>query len=79
MAAQGVAGLLGPAVATYAAVLVSDTAVPVWHEARREPPFVFASGATACAGAAGPAPVAAAARDAIGALRRGVVAYSSVG
>jgi len=31
------------------------------------------------AGAAGPAPVAAVARDAIGALRRGVVAYSSVG
>ena len=41
--AQGVAGLLGPAVATYTAVLVSDTAVPVWHEARRELPMVFAA------------------------------------
>jgi Polysulphide reductase, NrfD len=49
---QGVAGLLGPALATYTAVLVSDTAVPVWHEARRELPFVFASGAAASAGAA---------------------------
>jgi hypothetical protein len=50
--AQGVAGLLGPALATYTAVLVSDTAVPVWHEARRELPLVFASGAAASAGAA---------------------------
>jgi len=50
--AQGLAGLLGPALATYTAVLVSDTAVPVWHEARRELPLVFASGAAASAGAA---------------------------
>ena len=50
--AQGVAGLLGPALATYTAVLVSDTAVPVWHEARAELPLVFASGAAASAGAA---------------------------
>jgi hypothetical protein len=50
--AQGTAGLLGPALATYTAVLVSDTSVPVWHEARRELPFVFASGAAASAGAA---------------------------
>jgi polysulfide reductase-like protein len=50
--AQGVAGLLGPALATYTAVLVSDTAVPVWHEARTELPLVFASGAAASAGAA---------------------------
>ncbi|HKV68796.1 MAG TPA: NrfD/PsrC family molybdoenzyme membrane anchor subunit, partial [Gaiellales bacterium] len=49
--AQGVAGLLGPALATYTAVLVADTAVPVWHEARRELPLVFASGAAASAGA----------------------------
>jgi len=27
------------------AVLVSDTAVPAWHEARRELPFLFAGGA----------------------------------
>ncbi|HEY3764688.1 MAG TPA: NrfD/PsrC family molybdoenzyme membrane anchor subunit, partial [Gaiellales bacterium] len=52
MAAQVAAGVMGPAVATYTAVLVSDTAVPVWHEARRELPLLFASGAGASAGAA---------------------------
>lgn len=51
-AAQVTAGALGPAVSTYTAVLISDTAVPVWHEARRELPLVFASGAAASAGAA---------------------------
>ncbi|MDP9476821.1 MAG: polysulfide reductase NrfD, partial [Actinomycetota bacterium] len=30
------AALLGPALATYTAVLVADTSIPVWHEARRE-------------------------------------------
>ena len=34
----------GPALSTYTAVLVADTAIPVWHEARRELPFVFAAG-----------------------------------
>ena len=28
---------------TYTAALVANTAVPVWHEARRELPFVFAA------------------------------------
>ena len=42
------AALTGPAVATYTAVLLSDTAVPAWHEAHRELPFVFA-GSAACA------------------------------
>ncbi len=41
-------GLAGPAVATYTAPLIADTAVPVWHEAHRELPFVFA-GSAACA------------------------------
>jgi hypothetical protein len=50
-AAGGVAGFLGPAVATYTAVLVSDTAIPAWHGAGRELPFVFAG--SACASAAG--------------------------
>jgi hypothetical protein len=50
-AAGVVAGLLGPPVTTYTAVLISDTAVPAWHEARRELPFVFAAGAAASAGA----------------------------
>lgn len=46
------AGALGTVMATYTAVLFADTAVPVWHEARRELPFVFAAGAAASAGAA---------------------------
>ena len=46
------AGALGPAIATYTAVLVADTATPVWFEARRELPFVFAGSAAASAGAA---------------------------
>jgi Polysulphide reductase, NrfD len=50
--AETVAGTLGPAVSTYAAVLVADTAVPVWHEAGRELPMVFAASAAASAGGA---------------------------
>jgi formate-dependent nitrite reductase membrane component NrfD len=50
-----VAGLaaagMAPAVATYTGVLVADTAIPVWHDAYRELPFVFAGGAAASAGA----------------------------
>lgn len=51
-AARGVAGTLGMALATYTATLISNTSVPIWHEARRELPFVFAGGAAASAGAA---------------------------
>jgi polysulfide reductase-like protein len=47
-----VSALLGGPLATYTATLVSDTAIPVWHEARRELPFVFGSSAAASAGAA---------------------------
>ena len=50
-AAEVAAGLLGPALATYTGTLVADTAVPVWHEAGRELPFVFAGSAAASAGA----------------------------
>jgi hypothetical protein len=46
------AGIVGPAVSTYTAVLISDTAVPVWHEARMHLPLVFAGSASASAGAA---------------------------
>lgn len=49
-AADATAGVLGPALATFTAVLIADTAVPAWHEARHELPFVFASGAAASAG-----------------------------
>ncbi len=43
--------LLGPALSTYTAVLITDTSVPVWHEARRELPLVFAASSAASAGA----------------------------
>ncbi|MEU6777063.1 NrfD/PsrC family molybdoenzyme membrane anchor subunit [Streptomyces sp. NPDC046759] len=36
-----------PALASYTAVLLSQTAVPAWHEARRELPFLFAGSAAA--------------------------------
>ena len=45
------AALLGPPLTTYTAVLLADTAVPAWHEARRELPWLFASSAAASAGA----------------------------
>ncbi|TDB95492.1 polysulfide reductase [Nonomuraea longispora] len=44
-------GVTGPLTATYTAVLVADTAVPAWHEAYRELPFLFAGSAMAAAGA----------------------------
>ena len=50
--AAGATAVLGPALSTYTAVLVADTAVPAWHEARRELPFVFVSGAAMSAGSA---------------------------
>lgn len=50
--AEAVAGALGPVMATYTAVLVADTAIPAWHGARRELPFLFAGSAAAGAGAA---------------------------
>ena len=45
-------GLLGPILSTYTASLVADTAVPVWHEGRKELPFAFAGSSAATAGAA---------------------------
>ena len=51
--AGAAAGLLGVLVATYTAVLLSDTATPSWHEGRREMPFVFAGSAAAAAGGLG--------------------------
>lgn len=43
------AGALGPALATYTAALISNTAAPAWHDGHREMPFVFAASATAAA------------------------------
>ena len=47
------AAALGPAMTTYTAVLLADTAVPAWHEAHRELPFVFAGSALAAGGGIG--------------------------
>lgn len=52
LAAEATAAALGPFLSTYTAALLADTAVPVWHEARRELPFVFAGSSAASAGAA---------------------------
>lgn len=43
------AAALGPAMATYTAVLIADTAIPAWHDAHAELPFVFGGSATASA------------------------------
>jgi hypothetical protein len=51
-AAEAVSAATGAPLATYTAALVANTAVPVWHEGRRELPFVFAGSAAASAGAA---------------------------
>ena len=51
-ACEAFSALLGPALATYTAVLVADTSVPVWHEARGELPLLFAASSVASAGAA---------------------------
>jgi DMSO reductase anchor subunit len=48
-AATAGAAALGPAVAAYTAVLAADTAVPAWHDAYRELPFVFTGSATVAA------------------------------
>jgi formate-dependent nitrite reductase membrane component NrfD len=73
LAAEGVAALAGPALATYTGVLLADTAVPVWHEARQELPWLFGASAAASAGAAAcafldPADAGPARRLAIGAV-----------
>ena len=50
--AEFVAALFGPPLATYTGVLVADTAIPVWHNARQELPWIFGASAAASAGAA---------------------------
>ncbi len=47
------AAAISPAVATYTAVLCSQTAVPAWHEAHEELPFIFTASAAASAGGLG--------------------------
>ena len=50
--ARPLAALAGLPLSSYTAALVTNTAVPVWHEARTTLPFVFVSGAGLSAGAA---------------------------
>lgn len=52
-AATAGAAVLGPAVAAYTGALVSDTAVPAWHDGYREMPFVFVGSGAAAAGGLG--------------------------
>jgi hypothetical protein len=47
------AAALAPAVASYTAVLLTDTATPAWHDAHRELPFVFVGSAAAASGGLG--------------------------
>jgi hypothetical protein len=61
------AAALAPALATYTAVLIADTATPSWHAAYPELPFVFAGSALASGAGIGliAAPQAPAARMAV--------------
>lgn len=44
------AAALGPPLVTYTGALICNTAVPAWHEAYREMPFLFAGSGAAAAG-----------------------------
>jgi len=50
--ARPAAAVFGLPLSTYTAALLANTAVPAWHEARRELALVFGSGAALSAGAA---------------------------
>ena len=50
--ARTASAVSGAPLAVYTATLISDTAIPVWHEARHELPFLFGASAAASAGAA---------------------------
>jgi hypothetical protein len=50
--AQGASAALGLPLSAYTAALIANTAVPIWHDARLELPFVFVAGAATSAGAA---------------------------
>lgn len=52
-AATGGAALAGPLVAAYTGALLSDTAVPAWHDAYREMPFLFVTSGASAAGGLG--------------------------
>ncbi len=65
------AAAVGPAVMSYTAVLMSDTATPSWHEGYREMPFVFVGSAFVASGGLG---MLAAPVDQAGPARRMAVA-----
>ena len=44
------AAVVAPTIASYTAVLLSDTATPTWHDAHRHLPFVFVGSAAAASG-----------------------------
>lgn len=44
------AAAFGPPLATYTAALITNTAVPAWHEGHREMPFIFGGSGAAAAG-----------------------------
>lgn len=52
-AATAAAAVTGPCVAAYTAALLADSAVPAWHEAHRELPYLFVSSAATAAGGLG--------------------------
>jgi DMSO reductase anchor subunit len=47
------AALLSPVMMTYTAVVIADTAVPAWHDAYRELPFIFAGSSLLSGGGVG--------------------------
>lgn len=69
------AAALGPAMASYTGVLIAGNAVPSWHEAYRELPFMFiGSGAAAAGGIA----MAAVPTDQAGPARRMMIGGAAV-
>ncbi len=52
-AATAAAAATGAGVCTYTAALICNTAVPAWHEAYREMPYLFAGSAASAAGGFG--------------------------
>jgi formate-dependent nitrite reductase membrane component NrfD len=50
-AAELVSFAAGAPLATYTGTLLADTAIPVWHDARKELPWLFGASAAASAGA----------------------------
>jgi formate-dependent nitrite reductase membrane component NrfD len=69
------AAAFAPGVASYTAMLLTDTATPAWHDAHRELPFVFVASAAAASGGLG---MVCAPLDQAGPARRLAVAGATV-